>query len=99
MRRGETAASSPSPSRLSFNQVTAERASLKEVVEACARHGVPYVAVWRHKLADIGVQTAACLLRDAGVRVSSVCRGGMFPPAIHEERAARHHAERRGPHA
>ncbi len=95
MRRGETAASSPSPSRLSFNQVTAERASLKEVVEACARHGVPYVAVWRHKLADIGVQTAACLLRDAGVRVSSVCRGGMFPAATQEERAARIEENRR----
>ena len=94
-RRGETAASSPSPSRLSFNQVTAERASLKEVVEACARHGVPYVAVWRHKLADIGVQTAACLLRDAGVRVSSVCRGGMFPAATQEERAARIEENRR----
>jgi len=28
--------------RLSFNQITAERASLKQVVDACARHGVPY---------------------------------------------------------
>src|SRR5205807_579417 len=70
--------------RLSFNQITAERASLKEVVDACARHGVPYVAVWRHKLAEVGVKTAACLLRDAGVRVSSVCRGGMFPGAAAE---------------
>jgi len=76
-------------SRLSFNQITAERASLKEVVDACARHGVPYVAVWRHKLAEVGVQAAACVLRDAGVRVSSVCRGGMFPAATGEERAAR----------
>src|SRR5213082_4298218 len=75
--------------RLSFNQITAERASLKDVVDACARHGVPYVAVWRHKLAEVGVKTAVCLLRDAGVRVSSVCRGGMFPAAADDERAAR----------
>src|SRR5256714_15325121 len=75
--------------RLSFNQITAERASLKEVVDACARHGVPYVAVWRHKLAQVGVKAAACLLRDAGARVSSVCRGGMFPAATPEERTAR----------
>jgi len=87
MRRGETA--SPGISRLSFNQITAERATLKEVVEACARHGVPYVAVWRHKLAQVGVKAAACLLRDAGVRVSSVCRGGVFPASTREERAAR----------
>src|SRR5207249_3865116 len=56
---------SPSPFRLSFNQVTAERASLKDVVDACARHGVPYVAVWRHKLAEVGVKTAVCLVRGA----------------------------------
>src|SRR2546427_1232390 len=93
MRRGETA--SPGTRRLSFNQITAERATLKEVVEACARHGVPYVAVWRHKLAQVGVKAAACLLRDAGVRVSSVCRGGMFPASTREERAARIEENRR----
>src|SRR5207237_7345604 len=82
-------------SRLSFNQITAERASLKEVVDACARHGVPYVAVWRHKLAEVGVKAASCLLRDAGVRVSSVCRGGMFPAATGEERAAGNEDNRR----
>lgn len=81
--------------RLSFNQITAERASLEQVVDACARHGVPYVAVWRHKLAEVGVKTAACLLRDAGVRVSSVCRGGMFPAATAAERAARIEENRR----
>src|SRR5437879_6927507 len=93
MRRGETA--SPAIARLSFNQITAERATLKEVVEACARHGVPYVAVWRHKLAQVGVKAAACLVRDAGVRVSSVCRGGMFPASTREERAARIEENRR----
>lgn len=66
-------------SRLSFNQATAERASLREVVEGCARHEIPFVGVWRHKLAEIGVSAAVRHLRDAGVRVSSVCRGGMFP--------------------
>jgi sugar phosphate isomerase/epimerase len=81
--------------RLSFNQITAERASLTEVVDACARHGVPYLAVWRHKLADVGVKAAASLLRDAGVRVSSVCRGGMFPAATDEERVARIEDNRR----
>lgn len=80
---------------MSFNQITADRASLKEVVDACARHGVPYVSVWRHKLAEVGVKPATCLLRDAGVRVSSVCRGGMFPAATREERAARIEDNRR----
>ena len=82
-------------SRLSFNQITAERASLGEVVEACARHGVPYIAVWRHKLAETGLDRAVRLVRDAGLRVSSVCRGGMFPAATGEERAARIEDNRR----
>lgn len=75
--------------RLSFNQITSDRASLAAVVDACARHGIPFVSLWRHKIAEVGLDTAARLVRDAGVRVSSVCRGGMFPAATHEERERR----------
>jgi sugar phosphate isomerase/epimerase len=75
--------------RLSFNQATAERASLPDVIEACARAGVPGISLWRHKLAETGVERAATLLRDAGLWVSSVCRGGMFPASTATERAAR----------
>src|SRR5436190_10793755 len=78
-----------SVARLSLNQITVERVGLAEAVEACARHGVPYVAVWRHKLAEVGLDRAARLVRDAGVRVSSVCRGGMFPAPTPAERAVR----------
>ena len=76
-------------SRLSFNQATAERESLPAVIDSCARHGVPYISVWRHKLAETGVHAAARMLRDAGLRVSSICRGGMFPAASAPERAQR----------
>jgi sugar phosphate isomerase/epimerase len=75
--------------RLSFNQATAERASLAEVVDACARGRVPAISIWRHKLAEMGTGRAARLVRDAGLRVSSVCRGGMFPALTASERAAR----------
>ena len=78
-----------SVARLSLNQITVERVGLAEAVEACARHGVPYVAVWRHKLAEVGLDRAARLVRDAEVRVSSVCRGGMFPAPTPAERAVR----------
>src|SRR5216117_4097933 len=50
-----------SVARLSLNQITVERVGLAEAVEACARHGVPYVAVWRHKLAEVGLDRAATL--------------------------------------
>ena len=85
----------PAIARLSFNQITAERASLAEAVDACARHGVPYIAVWRNKLAETGLDRAVRLVRDAGLRVSSVCRGGMFPAASPAEREARIEDNRR----
>jgi sugar phosphate isomerase/epimerase len=75
--------------RLSFNQITSDRASLAAVLDACARHGVPYISAWRHRIADVGIEKAVRLVRDAGVRLSSVCRGGMFPAATLEERERR----------
>jgi sugar phosphate isomerase/epimerase len=75
--------------RLSFNQATAERASLREVVDSCARQGVSSVGVWRHKLHETGIDVAARLVRDAGVRVSSLCRGGLFPALTEAARLAR----------
>ena len=75
--------------RLSFNQATAERASLREVVESCARHEVPYVSLWRHKIAESGLSVAAKLVRDTGLKVSSVCRGGMFPALSAADRQVR----------
>jgi len=76
-------------SLLSFNQATAERSSLPDVIDACARHGVPGISIWRHKLADTGLERATQLVRDAGLRVSSLCRGGMFPAPTAAERSAR----------
>jgi sugar phosphate isomerase/epimerase len=75
--------------RLSLNQITVERLSLKEAVDACRRHGIQNIGVWRHKLAEAGVQAGAQAIRDAGLRVSSLCRGGMFPAATAAERRAR----------
>jgi sugar phosphate isomerase/epimerase len=75
--------------RLSFNQITSDRSSLPEVVEACARHGLRHLGVWRHKLAETGVEKTARLVRDSGLRVSSVCRGGMFPATTDAERTER----------
>ena len=75
--------------RLSFNQATAEHASLPDVIESCARHTVPRISIWRHKLAETGVSATANLLRDAQVGVSSICRGGMFPAATAAVRAER----------
>jgi len=75
--------------RLSLNQITTERLSLPEAVEACRRHGIGRIGVWRHKLTAAGAREDGRMIRDAGLRVSSLCRGGMFPAATAEERRAR----------
>ncbi len=76
-------------SRLSLNQATTQRWSLREAIEGCARAGIPAIGIWRDKLAAAGVAAAARMMRDAGLHVSGVCRGGMFPAATGAERAAR----------
>lgn len=78
-------------SRLSLNQITTDRWNLREAAEGCARAGIPGIAIWRHKIADLGggMQEAARIVRDAGLSVSSLCRGGMFPAATAAERQKR----------
>ncbi|MFN8471037.1 MAG: sugar phosphate isomerase/epimerase family protein [Anaerolineae bacterium] len=68
-------------SRLSLNQKTTDRWSLREAIEGCARAGIPYIGVWREKLAEAGISMSRRHLADAGLKVSSVCRGGWFPAA------------------
>ena len=75
--------------RLSLNQITSEKLSLKEAVEACVRHRIPFIGVWRHKLAEAGLMEGASMIRESGLRVSSLCRGGMFPAATAAERQLR----------
>jgi sugar phosphate isomerase/epimerase len=72
-------------SRLSFNQMTAGKATLREVVDACVKHGVEWIGPWRHAVGD-DPEGVGRMIREAGLRVSSLCRGGMFPAATVEER-------------
>jgi sugar phosphate isomerase/epimerase len=75
--------------RLSLNQITTNNWSLREAAEGCARAEVPWIALWRNKVADAGLAESKRIVRDAGLKVSSLCRGGMFPAATAAERAAR----------
>jgi sugar phosphate isomerase/epimerase len=76
-------------SRLSLNQITVKRLSASQAIEACARHGVPSIALWRDKIADEGLSTCVDAVRRAGLHVSSICRGGFFPAATEPERRLR----------
>jgi sugar phosphate isomerase/epimerase len=67
---------------LSINQATTRpQWSLEQAIAGYARHGVRGIAVWRDKLAECGVERAAKALKAAGMTVTGLCRGGMFPAA------------------
>ncbi len=85
----------PDLSRLSLNQATTQGWGVREAVEGCARAGIPWIGLWRDKIAAAGVAESARLARDAGLKVSSLCRGGYFPAATKAEREARIEDNRR----
>jgi sugar phosphate isomerase/epimerase len=64
--------------RFAFNQATAKYWPLPSVVAGCAEAGVPAIGLWREPVAEYGVSAAARLVHDAGLMVSSLCRGGFF---------------------
>ncbi|EFL25978.1 putative sugar phosphate isomerase/epimerase [Streptomyces himastatinicus ATCC 53653] len=74
--------------RLSLNQETIKQWSLPELAEGCVKAGVTGVGLWREPVQKYGVEAAARLIRDAGLTVTSLCRGGFFTATDPGERAA-----------
>ena len=68
-------------SRLSLNQRTTASWSLPEAVQGCVEAGLGAIGVWREQLAEVGFDEGCRLVAEAGLRVSSLCRGGFFTAA------------------
>jgi sugar phosphate isomerase/epimerase len=67
---------------LSINLATVrEQFDLRQAVEACRKLGITTIAPWRDQVAKAGLAEAARIVRDNGMGVSDLCRGGMFPAA------------------
>ncbi|MFI8454499.1 sugar phosphate isomerase/epimerase family protein [Kitasatospora sp. NPDC085464] len=64
--------------RLSLNQITTRDWSLAEAVDGCVAAGIPAIGLWRDKVAETGLARAARLVRESGLAVSSLCRGGFL---------------------
>ena len=64
--------------RLSLNQWTTRRWSLAEAIGGCVRHGIGGIGIWREKLAEVSAAEARMRLDDAGIAVTSLCRGGFL---------------------
>lgn len=74
--------------RLSLNQKTTQHWTVEEAIAGCVDAGIRWIGLWREHVAQAGLDRTAQLVRDAGIGVSSLCRGGFFPAASEAERQA-----------
>jgi sugar phosphate isomerase/epimerase len=72
---------------LSLNQATTRYLSIEEAVRCCTEAGVRGIGLWREPVDEIGAARAARLVQEAGLTVTSLCRGGFFTAADAEHRA------------
>jgi sugar phosphate isomerase/epimerase len=73
--------------RFSINQMTVKQLTLPELTAACRDLGVVNVGLWREPVQEYGVQAAAKLVRDAGLTVTTLCRGGFLTATDPDARA------------
>ncbi|OWA03559.1 sugar phosphate isomerase [Streptomyces sp. CS113] len=79
--------SDPGLTRFSINQMTVKQLSLPELTAACGELGIGNVGLWRAPVQSYGVEAAAKLVREAGLTVTTLCRGGFLTAVDPGERA------------
>ncbi len=65
-------------SRLSLNTATCKHLNLADCLDSVVGGGLESIGLWRHQIQEVGPERAASLVKAAGVRVSSLCRGGFL---------------------
>lgn len=72
---------------LSMNLATMRNgSSFGEMVDDCLRHGVTAISPWRDQIEAVGLAEAARIVHSNGLKVTGLCRGGMFPADTQEGR-------------
>jgi len=67
---------------LSINLATVRKQyTFAQAVEACLAQGITAIAPWRDQIHAIGLKEAASIVQSNNMRVTGLCRGGMFPAA------------------
>jgi len=74
--------------RLSINRWTCRTTPLQDLLEACVAEGIGGIGLWRQDVAEIGLDALRRRVDDAGLAVTSLCRGGFFTAADATDRAA-----------
>ena len=81
--------SQPDPDLLSINTATVRAQwSLPDIITALVRHRIRGISPWRDQVAATGLDETARRIRDAGLVVTGLCRGGMFPAPDRDSRRA-----------
>jgi sugar phosphate isomerase/epimerase len=78
----------PRLARLSLNQRTTANWPLHAAIDGVAAAGLTAIGLWREPVRAAGPATVRGWLDDAGLRVSTLCRGGFFTAADPAQRAA-----------
>lgn len=64
--------------RLSINQATIKHADLRTALDVTRDAGIGAIGLWREPVNEVGLETAASMLADSGLRFTTHCRGGFF---------------------
>jgi sugar phosphate isomerase/epimerase len=73
-------------SQLCIHTITTKPWSIEEAAKNFSAEGVKGITVWRDALANRNIKQTGQLLRDQGLDIVSLCRGGFFPSKEKEKR-------------
>jgi sugar phosphate isomerase/epimerase len=64
---------------LSLNTATVRKQwNLAQIIDGCARHQIRGISPWRDQVAQMGLSEAKKSIREKGLVVTGLCRGGFF---------------------
>ncbi|MEP7257828.1 MAG: sugar phosphate isomerase/epimerase, partial [Flavitalea sp.] len=66
-------------SNLCVHTITLKPWSIEQTAEALAANGIGGITVWRDALTGRNISSTGNRLRELGLNIISLCRGGFFP--------------------
>jgi sugar phosphate isomerase/epimerase len=73
-------------SQLCIHTITTKPWPIEEAAKKYSSAGVAGITVWRDSLENKNIREVGTILRDAGLQIVSLCRGGFFPHTDRRER-------------